>query len=101
MGIGLHSLLLPSVGHWVKVKIRLNGINSYVGGIPASKLVVHEGSLAVAAKQDEDFIPMTVIRTERVFTRSILEDTVKSYKVNDVFQSEFLRCKSISLRPTP
>lgn len=69
MGIGLLSLL-PSV--WAIDQdraISLNGINYYVSGIPASKLAVHE-RIAVAAKEDEDIILITVIRTsERVFTR--------------------------------
>lgn len=69
VGVGLLSLLLPSVWAIDQGKaISLNGINYYVGGIPALKLVV-EGNLAVAAKQDEDVIPMTVIRmSERGFS---------------------------------
>lgn len=92
VGVGLLSLLLPSVWAIDQGKsISLNGINYYVGGIPASKLVV-EGNLAVAAKQDEDVIPMTVIRmSERVFSQRVLEETVKKYtEVDDVFQTKFL-----------
>ncbi|EYE98647.1 uncharacterized protein EURHEDRAFT_520725 [Aspergillus ruber CBS 135680] len=50
-------------------------------GIPASKPMV-EGSLAVAIKQIEDVIPMTVIRTnERVSSQRALGETVKEYMI--------------------
>lgn len=49
-----------------------------------------EGSLAVAIKQIEDVIPMTVIRTnERVSSQRALGETVKEYtKVYDIFQTK-------------
>lgn len=100
VGVGLLSLLLslPSVLCGLTVDqgraIRLNGTNYYAGGIPASRLKVHQkNGLAMAAKEDEDVVPMTVIRTrEKVFTSRVLEEVVAEYMgVDDVFQAEFLR----------
>lgn len=68
MGIGLLSLL-PSV--WVIDQdraISLIGTNYYVSGVSVSKLAVHE-RIAVAAKENEYIISITVIRISEGFLK--------------------------------